>query len=382
MTNKIEGSIKNKKSMVLITTVIGISILFTGCSDTNENSDVEKMLENPSEQQSQSSTIDYTGSDEKICENVTEEVYDAKFNQVESLIAICKSEPEGYFWEDINQENIKKILPTLSEKHDIEGRVEYTSKDDKASIYNIGFRFNDMGDIPDKSWGGVSIQIDKKPIERFYDFAEEEKVSDIIGIPVILGVFESHNKEDATMYFAEFQKDDLYYMVEYISDKENADELFSYMLLDILLDETPNLSILENPEIPKLSKEELSLKEAYSDADFGKYLIKAPDNYVFDSAKRYINQEENGLSVLWIYDYDDFAVNVKKFSDKEYEDEAIIKIEDLKPDFIKKLSYTNEGKVHFRFGVLYGDVLVDINCSGDKNMAKHLYDELIKVKDR
>ena len=59
-------------------------------------------------------------------------------------------------------------------------------------------------------------------------------------------------------------------------------------------------SILDNPVIPELRDEQVSISEARSDPDFGEYLpISVPVPFQFDNARRFINQETNSLMTFW-----------------------------------------------------------------------------------
>lgn len=147
---------------------------------------------------------------------------------------------------------------------------------------------------------------------------------------------------------------------------------------------------------------DLDLTEAYADPDFGKYLPEyLPSGFAFESATRVIKQEKNSLSALWIKGMGDihWRVSVLGEDDKaritavaatrNYDlslypipradsvpdelrkivNDPIFRSEEVTLEAVQERAYevSDAGDIsgpRMRFGVLYGDILVEINVKG------------------
>ena len=164
-----------------------------------------------------------------------------------------------------------------------------------------------------------------------------------------------------------------------------------------------DVSVFENPVIPELRDERLSLAEAYSDFDFGAYLPNnIPSRFSFESAHRFINQDYNGLFVLWTVGLNNLDWRVSKITDydrerivspddivkydmslypipwfesvpselRDYVFNPVFHSNDLTLEIIRLRAYWVEqdrGDTpgwRMRFSVLYGDVVVEVNIKG------------------
>ncbi len=152
----------------------------------------------------------------------------------------------------------------------------------------------------------------------------------------------------------------------------------------------------------ELPGNDLELTAAYADPDFGAYLPgTVPDGFSFESAVRFINQESNYLSILWTkgmgdihwsvsYLGEDDQARITSVDDTQNYDLAlypiprgesvprelweivndpIFRIEDLTLEVVQARAYevSDAGDISgpsMRFGVLYGDILVEIYVKG------------------
>ena len=79
------------------------------------------------------------------------------------------------------------------------------------------------------------------------------------------------------------------------------------------------LSILDDPVMPELRDEKLTLEEAQNDPDFGAYLPEGvPSKFAFESAQRFLNQEQNSLSASWNSKNDYISWSVSKATDYDH----------------------------------------------------------------
>lgn len=147
---------------------------------------------------------------------------------------------------------------------------------------------------------------------------------------------------------------------------------------------------------------ELSFPAAYADPEFGSYLPRnLPFGFTFESARRVINQEQNSLNALWTkgMGYIQWRISVPRADDKiritsiadtqnydlslypipradsvpdalrEIVNNPIFRSEDLMLNVVRTRAYEvsdagDEPGCRMRFGVLYGDILVEINVKG------------------
>ncbi len=319
---------------------------------------------------------------------------------------------DGHFWKEIKKEKIEFIFPALYQKYkensQIKCIVNYSSKNNIAKLFEINssFEFADNNVL--------EIKIAPYEISRCYVFDDQNnKSSEILGTVVVASKEESSIK-DKIIYYADFKLDDIYYSLEFLGNK-GQEFLFADFVISIIKDGKTDLSIFDNPVIPELKDEKIDLDEAYKDKDFGKYLITLPSRYVFESARRFINQESNYLSSTWSENYNDIYVVVSKISDDDlnkivdisdvekydvslyeipYGDSIpkeiasifhypIFKIDDLTVDVIKKRQKQDEEDETLdtaSFGVLFEDgVVVNIRCA-EGISADELYKELEKIK--
>ena len=154
--------------------------------------------------------------------------------------------------------------------------------------------------------------------------------------------------------------------------------------------------------VPELREDRLNPDEAYADADFGPYLPAAlPEGFVFQDGLRFINQERNELIVHWTRDMDyiDWRISHPDDNDKaritsaadrknydlslypipragsvpddlrEIVDNPIFLIDELTLNAVQARSYEvsdlgDKPGPRMRFGVLYGNVLVQLYVKG------------------
>ncbi len=399
--------IKKKKTFMIAITFCLIVIMLSSCNSENKTSAIDKENSGKEKEIEQEKT-------NNIENNTSLNNYKIIFNEAKNIAIECKNiEPEGHFWEDINEEKMKKVLPIISDKYETKGAVHYTSKDNVAEVYELqcyGRVENLYGDDGYKE-DTVAIYISKGEISECEVFEGKKELSDVDGIKVLANVFDPKNESKILIYNAEFTIDDTNYKLSYHGKKEKQD-LFASLIVDVIQGGKPDFAIFDNPVIPELKDEELTLEEAKKDKDYGAFVITAPENFNLEIANRKINQTSNYLILDFTngdYDYlnvfiekvdvydDDIQNRIVNISEyKEYDlslysiplydsvpeelrdivSMPIFREENLTLDVIKKREKNIENTVKITFSVLYGDILVEIHSSGIS--AEHLYNELNK----
>jgi hypothetical protein len=185
----------------------------------------------------------------------------------------------------------------------------------------------------------------------------------------------------------------------------NAKEKITELVNRIILGEPADLSLLENPSIPELRYDNLTLAEARSDARFGMFLPQnIPSDFQFESAIRHINTRNNDLLIHWSYGlnvlswtvrtplesdlWNIVSVNEREKYDvslytipwamsvpnhiHEYFQSPVFLAEEFSLEMIMaRTRFVDDGRRGVpsrwettQFGVLYGDVLIKISATG------------------
>jgi hypothetical protein len=162
---------------------------------------------------------------------------------------------------------------------------------------------------------------------------------------------------------------------------------------------------LDNPVIPNLRNDQLTLDEARNDPDFGEFVPgSVPARLNFESANRFINQDNNNLRILWHSlpnrGMDSITWQISKttehdlarivFADEREKYEMaqypipwadsvpeelrevvlnpVFRAEELTLEIIQARAYSagrrGSDAVSMQFSVLYGDVVVEVSAGG------------------
>lgn len=358
----------------------------------------------PTNPNSDSSSMDGSeGSDQM---NTTSE-YKLEFNKVD-LVSADRA-IKGYFFYELNAEQIEHCFSILSQKYDMEGTVHYSSVGDTASLYEVTTNVTVGKHITGK------ITVAPNEIVKDCVVVGTPKSSNIEGVPIEAGMLitdKNSKGEKNYIYYAEFKMDTVCYYLEFVSENKEAEVTFTNIVADVILGGKAELSILENPVVPTIIENDLTKSEAYGDQEFGKYLITIPSKYTFNCAYRLLNQTSDFLDVLWSNGYEDIILQVSRINEdskarivlpedtKLYDmslypipwvesmpeeqayiiENPVFKIEELTLDMIQVREVRNgerdngSGSIDMNFSVLYGDVVVEVRSQGLS--AEYLYEEL------
>lgn len=348
----------------------------------NNNSNTSEPT-NPGDQ-----TVNSDPSD--VSTPATENQYELILNKANGQSAADIYIP-GHFWEELTENELQAILPKLQETYNLSATANFNGD---GALFNVDVTV-DM-DTDEKAY----IQLAPGEVTLDYILDTDEVTSDIMGVAVTAGYFDGTNN-GKTIYFANFTLDDVGYYVE-ITGGDSEKEIFLDIIVRIISGGSADFTILD-PVIPELREDYLTLKEAYADTDFGEYLpTTLPSDFVFESALRFINQENNYLNVNWTQgmDYIECTVSYLNENDKnritsvtdtqnydlslypiphadsvpeelsEIVDNPIFYIEDLTLDVVKARSYKVDDSgdsdgYRMNFSVLYdNNILVDIRVKG------------------
>jgi hypothetical protein len=307
----------------------------------------------------------------------------------------------GHFWQKLTDDEIKAVLPALVNTHTIKATANFQSDENGTTLLNI--------DVNAESVSGLETYIRIAPgeIELDYVFDSETKSSDVLGIAVTAGCFETKPNSKGirnVICFATFKLSDVAYYVELggaETEKEALKNKISELIGLLIEGGAADLDVF-HPVVPELREDRLSLGEARADIDFGAYLPGTlPDGFIFEDALRYINQVQNALYVNWNkgMGYINWRVSFLNDNDKtritsvadtknydlalypipradsvpdelrEVVDNPIFPINELTLHVVQARTYEiadtgDEPGQRMHFSVLYGDILVELNVKG------------------
>jgi len=228
-------------------------------------------------------------------------------------------------------------------------------------------------------------------------FEEPPVTSEVHGIPVTTI---ASGTDDFMFFMVDFQIENIVYRIELSGTIANIPHI-TEIVNRIILNGAADLSVLENPEIPEIRDDSISLQEAINDLDFGAYIPVVPSGFNFESAGRFINVGVNQLYALWSsglntifwvvaeptredlnrivepheyekYDMSRYSIPFFDTVPEELFDyvmNPVFYFEDLTLDIIKarvfESSRETNSTIQMEFSVLFGDsVIVWINASG------------------
>jgi len=344
----------------------------------------------------------------------TSSKYTLYFNKADFRAAADIAIP-GHFWQELTDKELKAVFPGLTETHSITATANFQSDERGASLFNI--------DAHAVSATGLKTYIQLAPGEVVldYKFDVEARSSDVLGTAVTAGYFETKPNSKGlrnVIYFAYFKLSGIAYYVELGGAEAEKEALIDEIseLIGLLIEGgAADLSVL-HPVVPELREDRLNLDEAHADADFGAYLpATLPEGFVFQDALRFINQERNELNVRWEkgMGYIDWRVSYLDGNDKaritsvadrknydlslypipradsvpddlrEIVDNPIFLIDELSLDAVRARTYEvsdsgDQPDIRMRFGVLYGNVLVELSVKGAT--PETMFDILQQIK--
>jgi len=322
---------------------------------------------------------------------------------------------KGHFWQELTDKELKAVFPVLTETHKITATANFSSDEGKASLFNIEAHAVSVAGLR------TYIQLVPGEVTLDYIFDAEVKPSKVLGTEVTAGCFETEPNSKGlrnVIYFAYFKLSGISYYVELggtEAEKEALKDEISELTGLLIEGGAADLRIL-NPVVPELRQDRLNLDEAHADADFGAYLpTTLPEGFVFQDALRFIDQERNELNVHWTNDmgYIDWRVSYLGDNDKrritsvadrknydlslypvpradsvpgdlhEIVDNPVFLIDELTLDVVRTRAYElpdsgDQPGARMRFGVLYGNVLVELNAKGATPEA--MFDMLQQIK--
>lgn len=320
----------------------------------------------------------------------------------------------GHFWQELTADEIDTVLPGLTDTHTVTATANFQSDDNSVTLFNIDAR------AVSTSGFKTNIQIAPDIVIVDYRLEGKTKTSDVHGTEVTAGYFETKSNSKGrknVIYFATFKLLDIAYYIELggtETERESLRNEISELIGLLIKGDTPDLNIF-HPVVPELRDDRLNLDEARADADFGAYVpVSLPEGFVFEDALRYKNQVQDALFVNWIkgMGYINWCVSILDDNDKtritsvndtknynlalypiprtdsvpdelrKIVNNPIFPVDELTLEAVQARTYEvsdagDEPGQRMRFGVLYGDILVELSVKGASSEA--VFDTLQQI---
>jgi len=324
----------------------------------------------------------------------------------------------GHFSHDVTPRQLQAILPDLG--FPITGTVSYYRSDYRDdALFDIiiyetqgGYiaRFNEV-------FIRTTIRIAPRPIFTCAIIEYESEISYVSGIPVTAGVFDrmSDWAGDTALYIAYFEMDSVFYRIQLYDYTQGDSGLnrLTEIVNTIILNGAAYLTVLDNPVIPELRDDRMTIEEARLDPDFGAYLpTYVPEGFSPDEARRTIDQHFNGIFAHWhmmgemnsiswnvsLAEAHDLA-NVVSINEPQKFDLSLYSVpladtvpdeymqfvtnpvflaEELTFEAVQSRNLYGRGSSRLNFGVLFGDIAINISVMDVS--PEQVWDMILSIK--
>lgn len=342
------------------------------------------------------------------------ETYTLEFAEVTDGPMMMDWAIPGHFWEELTEEEMTHICDGLRTF-------------DACIEPKLNANYNGDGDLVNvdgyiEMWTGGELYFQAAPGEVTLGciyWTENEVISDILGIPVSAGYYES-SVDDHTTYYANFAIEDVGYYVELVGG-EPEKEVMPSLIAALIRSGKADFSVL-HPTVPQWREDELTEAEAYQDEEFGSYLPKrVPSEFGFEGATRIFyeatatRKETNCLIGMWWHGHDQIWWNISYLAEedkalmtsttdtvnydlslypipradsvpeelREIVDHPIFKMEELTEEVVARRAYRideigDTDGYRMDFSVLYPEnVLVKLNIKGvDPQVVYQMLEEI------
>lgn len=317
------------------------------------------------------------------------------FNEALSVLSAERQMIKGYFTEALSDAELAALKPNADlicsgyagfdqngNLLDVKLTVSMSVPESPVSVAVTDYYFGPCYVLP----GDELVSICGKVGYRAYQYELGGTIT--LAADAIINDLYFHFSMDVSEACLEHSKTDFQYVLECFAAYDEG---------------KPDLSVVKPDEIPELMEKMFAtLSEARTEADFGRYLPTAlPDGFEESAIRRFSFQNSNYLSALWSRGLDDLTWVILPYTEadshrltdvnqKENYDLSLYPIPraDSVPDELREIVdnpifeadqltletvYCRAYKVNdsgdtdgwrMRFGVRYGDIVVEINAKG------------------
>ena len=319
------------------------------------------------------------------------------------------------FGQALTENEIEAIFPSLHQARTIKAAANFFYHD--SSLYNIEARVSSEAGLT------TIVLIARDRVVLDYGLGENAETSEVMGTPVTAGYTadcpNSETGERTICLLAESQLGGVGYYLELSGDasreKEMRQELAEVIGL-LISGGAADLGIL-NPSRPEgWRSDRLTLEEARADGTFGRFIPQTiPEGYLFESALRTADRNRNELLVCWLKGMGAIRWRITSLGDgerahltsaaavknydlslypvpwadsipselREIVENPIFVIDELTMEVVNRRALEipdagDEPGTRLHFGVLYSDVVVEVDSKGVP--VEKIYEALLSLK--
>lgn len=321
--------------------------------------------------------------------------YTLFFNNAKYQFDKNKKHIPGYFTQELSKDDISTLFKSINikEGHRIKGTFGFTGQGVLDGVTVTCEKGNLI----------TIIQMAIGPVWVDYTYLDKPEISNVNGVLVTAGYWDSPNNNGEAIYYASFELGKTGYYLEIAGD-ESAKEELTYLVNFIVEGGAVDLSQIKPDFIPKWREDKFTLAQAKADPDFGSFVPKKiPSNFRFESSRRTMNLNQDDLSIYYASGMKYLEMRISRLENKDRErvvninqpeyydlslypipradsvpdqlreivDNPIFKAEELTLKAVKSRAYTmddagDESGYRMHFSVLYGDILVQVSAKGVK----------------
>ena len=328
------------------------------------------------------------------------------FNEVDSIMSVSMIIPNGYFEYELTDEQLKAVFPNL----DLALIATAHYRNDGSLWFVSANEYEWDGARRRFTWTTIHLGYEGNVPDSTFLFPRENPIiSEVHGVLVTAFVYGINDDN----FRADFMLNGITYRIETSDilainagiEKRNGMERLTQLVNKIIVGDSSDLSILANPTIPELRNDRLTLYEAQLEPNFSTFLPQnIPPDFTFEGANRLVNTRNNSLFASWSNRLDVISwhirtplesdlLNIVSVNDREKFDVSLYTIpwfgsvpieyhyyfqspvflsNEFTLDVIKaRTRWVDSGRGGVaprwettQFGVLFGDVLVEVNVTG------------------
>jgi len=224
------------------------------------------------------------------------------FNEVESFMSASRIPPDGNFDYDLTDEQLGAVFPNLGLTLSV--AAHYRSNGDLWFVAASEYEWD--GSRRNYTWTTIHLGNEDTLPETTTLFHGDDPIisaSDVHGVSVtafVYGMDDEYFRADFVLGGVAYRVETSDILAVIAGTERSGMERLTSLVNEIILGGPADLSTLEDPIIPELRNDRLTLAEARLDADFGMFLPQhVPSGFTFETALRLVNTRDNSLFVHW-----------------------------------------------------------------------------------
>jgi hypothetical protein len=315
----------------------------------------------------------------------------------------------------LTESEIRAIFPALHQARTVTAAANFFYYD--SSLYNIEAQVSSSAGLT------TTVLVARDRVVLDYGLGKDVETSDVMGTSVTAGytaICPNSETGRSTIYLiAEFQLGGMGYYTELVGDASQEKEMRRELaeVVALLVSGGAADSGILNPSRPEgWRSDRLTLEEACADGTFGRFIPQTiPEEYLFESALRTVDLGRDELFICWMKGMGALRWQISPLGDKgwarltsvaatknydlslyptpwadsvpavlrEIVENPIFQIDELTPEVVNRRALEiadsgDEPGTRLHFGVLYGDVVVEIDSKGVP--VEKIYQMLLSVK--